>query len=164
MKNILFIISIMVMGMFSFVTVSANVSSSDDLICAQDVKQCSDGSYVSRTWPKCEFAACSVKEEPVICTADVKMCSDKKTYVSRVAPSCQFAECPKDDIVIPFPLTDKVKAMLDIRIEKINVRLAKLNEKREDIVREKIITRLKAIIEEKPKMSLRIGYIISEIQ
>lgn len=28
-------------------------------VCAQDVKLCSDGSYVSRTGPKCEFAKCA---------------------------------------------------------------------------------------------------------
>ncbi len=30
----------------------------DFITCAQDVKQCPDGSYVSRTGPKCEFAKC----------------------------------------------------------------------------------------------------------
>lgn len=28
------------------------------LICTQEAKQCPDGSYVGRTGPKCEFAAC----------------------------------------------------------------------------------------------------------
>ncbi len=30
----------------------------NQIVCAQDAKQCSDGSYVSRTGPKCEFKAC----------------------------------------------------------------------------------------------------------
>ena len=30
------------------------------IACTQDAKQCPDGSYVSRTGPKCEFAACPV--------------------------------------------------------------------------------------------------------
>lgn len=30
----------------------------EKVFCAQDAKQCSDGSYVGRTGPKCEFAPC----------------------------------------------------------------------------------------------------------
>lgn len=32
----------------------------EPLACTQEAKQCSDGSYVSRTGPNCEFAACPV--------------------------------------------------------------------------------------------------------
>jgi len=31
------------------------------VICTQDAKLCADGSYVSRTGPKCEFTACPNK-------------------------------------------------------------------------------------------------------
>lgn len=34
------------------------VSSGGGTICTMDAKQCSDGSYVSRTGPNCQFAAC----------------------------------------------------------------------------------------------------------
>lgn len=30
----------------------------DKVFCTQDAKQCPDGSYVSRTGPKCEFSKC----------------------------------------------------------------------------------------------------------
>lgn len=30
----------------------------DRLVCPADVKECPDGSFVSRTGPRCEFAAC----------------------------------------------------------------------------------------------------------
>lgn len=30
----------------------------DAVFCTQDAKQCPDGSYVSRSGPKCEFAPC----------------------------------------------------------------------------------------------------------
>lgn len=33
-------------------------SSQGQVFCTQEAKQCSDGSYVSRTGPQCEFAAC----------------------------------------------------------------------------------------------------------
>lgn len=30
----------------------------DDVMCTQEVKMCSDGSYVGRSGPRCEFAPC----------------------------------------------------------------------------------------------------------
>lgn len=33
------------------------------VMCTQEAKQCADGSYVSRTGPKCEFAQCPVSAE-----------------------------------------------------------------------------------------------------
>lgn len=42
--------------------------SGNSVVCTQDAKQCPDGSYVSRTGPNCEFAACpSINPNP---TAD----------------------------------------------------------------------------------------------
>jgi hypothetical protein len=35
-----------------------NTSEEEIIFCAQDVKQCPDGSYVSRQPPTCEFAPC----------------------------------------------------------------------------------------------------------
>jgi flagellar basal body-associated protein FliL len=35
-----------------------DVSEEEIIFCAQDVKQCPDGSYVSRQPPTCEFAPC----------------------------------------------------------------------------------------------------------
>ena len=32
------------------------IPTKEGVVCAQDVRQCSDGSYVGRTGPKCEFA------------------------------------------------------------------------------------------------------------
>lgn len=79
------------------------------IACTMDAKMCPDGSYVGRSGPKCEFAACPdvvVEEpketptiprpmpmEPVMCTADAKECPDG-SYVGRVGPSCAFAPCP----------------------------------------------------------------------
>lgn len=33
-------------------------TSGDQVACTMDAKMCPDGSYVGRTGPKCEFAAC----------------------------------------------------------------------------------------------------------
>ncbi|MDP3772503.1 MAG: hypothetical protein Q8Q94_04005 [bacterium] len=35
------------------------------VVCAQDAKQCIDGSYVSRQGPMCEFAACPTSEKQI---------------------------------------------------------------------------------------------------
>lgn len=40
-------------------------SPSDQVACAQDAKQCPDGSYVARTGPKCEFAACPAVSDKI---------------------------------------------------------------------------------------------------
>lgn len=40
------------------VTVSPTPDPNAQVVCTQDAKQCPDGSYVSRSGPKCEFAPC----------------------------------------------------------------------------------------------------------
>ncbi len=35
----------------------------DMVMCPADVKTCPDGSYVSRTGPRCEFAACPAEKK-----------------------------------------------------------------------------------------------------
>lgn len=35
----------------------------NQVMCPADVKQCPDGSYVSRTGPRCEFAACPAEKK-----------------------------------------------------------------------------------------------------
>lgn len=73
-------------------------------VCTADAKLCSDGSYVGRTGPSCQFAACptgngtstpptSTTTPGVMCTQDAKICPNG-TSVGRVAPSCNFAACP----------------------------------------------------------------------
>lgn len=72
--------------------------------CTMDAKECSDGSYVGRVGPDCEFATCPVvsedeeeiqspEEQPVACTMDVKECPDG-SYVGRKPPTCEFEACP----------------------------------------------------------------------
>jgi hypothetical protein len=64
----------------------------DGQICTQEAKLCPDGSYVSRTGPNCEFAACP-NANGAVCTQDAKQCPDG-SYVSRTGPNCEFAACP----------------------------------------------------------------------
>ncbi|GEM_PF-3088487 len=37
-----------------------SAGNNDNIVCAQDAKQCSDGSYVARVAPNCEFATCPI--------------------------------------------------------------------------------------------------------
>lgn len=92
-------------------------------ICSADAKLCPDGSYVGRTGPKCEFAACPNEGTPpppppppppggagvgtggagsgtgnstsgsTACTKEAKMCPDGSS-VGRIGPKCEFAACP----------------------------------------------------------------------
>jgi hypothetical protein len=39
------------------------IAPDNEVFCAQDVRECPDGSFVSRVPPSCEFAECSVAPE-----------------------------------------------------------------------------------------------------
>lgn len=66
---------------FFLVNSESKYSQFDQKVCTQEVKQCSDGSYVSRTGPNCEFA----------------LCADEKNYnISQIAnPASVY--CEKND-------------------------------------------------------------------
>jgi len=74
-------------------------------ICTQDVKECPDGTYVSRRGFRCEFEACpegndnsSVGGVDVACSLDVMECSDG-SFVSRDPNNeCDFENCPKKGV------------------------------------------------------------------
>ena len=66
-KNALAIVSVLVglfvgigIGVMFLPRLSLLPPSSEPVMCAQDAKQCSDGSYVSRVAPRCDFAACPI--------------------------------------------------------------------------------------------------------
>ncbi len=64
-------------------------------LCTQDAKQCPDGSYVGRTGPNCEFAACSVTQpnsspSPV---TSIKVYSNQQECESKTGKSCQYSVC-----------------------------------------------------------------------
>lgn len=89
----------------------------EQVFCTLEAKQCPDGSYVGRSGPKCEFAACpgaggnsasptppqtnttppsdgsESPQDPVFCTQEAKLCPDG-SYVGRTGPKCEFAPCP----------------------------------------------------------------------
>ncbi|MFH1649233.1 MAG: hypothetical protein ABIA93_01665 [Candidatus Woesearchaeota archaeon] len=61
-------------------------------VCIQDAKVCSDGSYVGRVAPDCNFAPCP-ESNVTGCPEDAKVCADGST-VSRIPPGCEFPACP----------------------------------------------------------------------
>jgi len=95
--------------LFNNNTNDPTVPPEDMVACTMDALECPDGSYVGRTGPNCEFAACPstdiptppstspgdepVSSDDVMCTMDVRECRDG-SFVGRVAPSCAFEACP----------------------------------------------------------------------
>lgn len=62
--------------------------------CREDAKQCSDGTVVVRTGPRCEFAACPGDDaKSNRCPQDAKICSDGYKLF-RSGPNCSFPSCP----------------------------------------------------------------------
>jgi putative hemolysin len=67
--------------------------------CTEEAMLCPDGiSYVGRTGPNCEFAACPAvpaPTEPVACTMEALLCpGTNEGFVGRQGPYCLFAACP----------------------------------------------------------------------
>lgn len=58
----------------------------EQVMCTQDAKLCPDGSYVGRTGPQCEFAACPATEpsSTITCTPEMRNRACTKEY----APVC----------------------------------------------------------------------------
>lgn len=42
------------------IPINSQNNQQETVVCTQEVKQCPDGSYVSRTGPNCEFAQCPI--------------------------------------------------------------------------------------------------------
>ncbi len=61
--------------------------------CTMEVKTCSDGSFVGRIGPNCDFMPCPSDKNVIICTEEAKICPDGST-VSRTGPNCEFSPCP----------------------------------------------------------------------
>jgi plastocyanin len=57
-------------------TPATNTPESAVKACTQEAKLCSDGSYVGRTGPNCEFSACPIVQVPVV---------QAKTYTINIA-------------------------------------------------------------------------------
>lgn len=89
-------------GMSAFVSVasarivSSSSASSEPRACTMEAQLCPDGeTYVGRTGPNCEFAACPGASSSSVqaCTKEAKVCPDGST-VGRTGPNCAFAACP----------------------------------------------------------------------
>lgn len=68
---LIIILVLIVAGVAYFVTVRHSIR----IVCTQETKQCSDGSYVGRTGPTCEFTSC-----PIATTSIQSKTADWKTY------------------------------------------------------------------------------------
>jgi len=77
------------------VTLTDIFNAPNQTACTQEAMQCSDGSYVGRSGPNCEFAKCPTQN--IICAQDVRQCTNG-LYVNRIAPNCDFAICPQENL------------------------------------------------------------------
>src|SRR5258706_9652825 len=70
----------------------------DGVVCTQEAKLCPDGSYVGRTGPKCEFAACP------------NVSSSKSGITGRVtlSPTCPVETVPPDPKCAPKPYSTSI--------------------------------------------------------
>ncbi len=58
--------SILLLMAVSFIVGFSIVRSNTDLVCPMDAKLCSDGSYVGRAGPDCQFMPCPGEEEGIL--------------------------------------------------------------------------------------------------
>ncbi len=84
--------SIRVIGTVVIKVYSSSSTVPNPIACTRDAKQCSDGSYVGRTGPNCQFVCPTNSSESVACTMDAGQCPNG-TWVGRTGPNCQFV-CP----------------------------------------------------------------------
>jgi hypothetical protein len=82
------------------------------VICTQDARQCADGSYVGRTGPNCEFAACPAESKPAPTTnTDWKTITIGGVATFSIPPHCTadpgagttYITCPTLDNETPTP-------------------------------------------------------------
>lgn len=61
----------------------------EPVACTMDAKMCPDGSFVGRTGPNCEFAACSNEAEVTVCTEAMR---SQQFCTREYAPVCGLVE------------------------------------------------------------------------
>ncbi len=74
-------------------------SGGDGVVCTMDAKMCPDGTYVGRTGPKCEFAACpSVEATSTTTTLDTQLNKKVSAYNFSITPLqvVEDSRCPTD--------------------------------------------------------------------
>ena len=69
-------------------TVSVHEASSPVTSCTADAKQCSDGSYVGRSGPNCEFAACPTTGAVTLPLCTRNQCLSYAAYIACNQSSC----------------------------------------------------------------------------
>lgn len=76
---------------------SQNPGNENGAVCTTDVKQCPDGSYVGRTGPKCEFAACpSVSVSKVLISAKIGRLANISGLELTPIKVTEDSRCPVD--------------------------------------------------------------------
>jgi hypothetical protein len=104
MKKIIFILTaIFLLSAGCHSTIVNQAPPAKPVACSQEAKQCPDGSYVGRSGPNCEFAACPepkatttppiASSSPVACPQIALACPDG-SFVTAQGPDCKIPACP----------------------------------------------------------------------
>jgi putative hemolysin len=76
----------------------------ENIVCTMEAKKCPDGSFVSRTWPNCEFTSCTGSENVELDWSIKKILEDHKNKKSQ-----QQTWITEDDIDLIEKIIEKIK-------------------------------------------------------
>jgi hypothetical protein len=116
-RTVVFFIAIAVIaiagGGYWYITQTKQVNTA----CTQEAKLCPDGSYVGRTGPDCEFAACPTAPTAPSATSTDSGIRGKVTLgptcpVERIPPDPNCADRPYQTLVAIFHASDPVHAIV----------------------------------------------------
>jgi hypothetical protein len=67
---LLFVVAVFIVGILLYIynpdgVEYKNPNEPEQVVCTMDAKMCPDGSYVGRSGPKCEFAACPIPKDAI---------------------------------------------------------------------------------------------------
>jgi hypothetical protein len=97
-NNTLIVVFILCILAFIMYAEKEETQLQEQIVCAQDVMDCPDGSFVARDPENnCEFPACPEPQEPeekLVCAQDVKECDDGSFVARDPNNNCEFKDCP----------------------------------------------------------------------
>lgn len=106
-------------------TPSPNESDDSQVVCTQDAKQCPDGSYVGRSGPNCEFAACPEISYKTLSSSEIEKLTGPFNFSFKIPSTWQAEAVPEIEAINiydpNFPAVDNLeKSQIFIRYFKAN--------------------------------------------
>lgn len=123
-SKILILTAVVLGVVFAIPAMAQTNASSIKRACTQEAKQCPDGSYVSRTGPNCEFAACpgtTIKEKRA--ELNTKLKDERDAAKKRLETVREETKKATEALRVEFK--DKISKLRDERKKQIATRLDK---------------------------------------